>query len=261
MPEILVLCYHGVSHRWPADVSVTPEAFGSQLEMLRRAGYRGSTLVEALTAPRWERTVVVTFDDAFRSTLGLARPILDELELPATVFVPTDYADTDRIMGWSGYEEWLGGEHERELLCASWDHLRDLQGSGWEIASHTRSHPRLTRIDDEALERELVESRRVCERELDRPCVSFAYPYSDQDDRVVEATRRAGYGLAVTVPTSWQAPLPLRWPRVQIDHEDSLQRLRVRIARRRSRGVDTGARLALDGVRRTRAAILSRRAG
>lgn len=255
MSEILVLCYHGVSERWPADVSVTPKAFRAQLEMVARAGYRGATLIDALTAPRWKRTVVVTFDDAFRSTLELARPILDDLKLPATVFVPTDYAGTEAVMGWSGYEEWVGGEHERDLVCATWDHLRDLQSGGWEIGSHTCSHPRLTQVDDAALERELVDSRRICERELDRPCVSFAYPYSDEDDRVAEATRRAGYGLAVTVPTAWQSPLPLRWPRVQIDHEDSLRRLRVRIARRKSREVDAGARLLLGVARRARSAV------
>ena len=196
--------------------------------------------------------MVVTFDDAHRSVLEGARPVLDELGLPGTVFVPTDYADTDRLMGWSGYDHWLGTEHEHELRCLSWPELRGLADAGWEVASHTCSHPRLTTLDDTTLERELVASRQTCEARLGRPVVSLAYPYSDEDDRVVEATRRAGYGLAVTVADGYAAPLPLRWPRINVAHDDTPERLRLRVARRRGALRDAAAGQTLELARRAR---------
>jgi len=241
MSDIVVLCYHAVSRTWPAATSVTPGDLRAQLERFLHRGYHGSTLVDALTAPTAPRIVVVTFDDAHRSVLEIARPVLDALGLPATVFVPTDYAGTQRLMGWAGYERWMATEHAQELRCLSWEELGDLAEGGWEIGSHTCSHPRLTSLDDRALRRELSVSRRICQERLNGPCVSLAYPYADYDDRVLEATRRAGYGLAVTVAAGWAQPLPLRWPRVVVGHGDTARRLQMRLLRR-WRAVDTVVR-------------------
>jgi peptidoglycan/xylan/chitin deacetylase (PgdA/CDA1 family) len=253
MSEVLVLCYHGISEHWPAATSVTPDDLRAHVRLLARAGYRGSTLVDALTVPR-DRTLAITFDDAMSSVVELAKPILDEFDMPATVFVPTDYPGTGRLMGWDGFDGWLGTQHEHELRCMDWDQLRGLASAGWEIGSHTCSHPRLTQLDDAALERELVSSREVCEQQMGTACRSFAYPYSDEDDRVVEATRRAGYALAVTVALRYVQPLPLRWPRVGMNHGESGRRLGMRLFRRRYTALDAGAehtlRLVRRGVRR-----------
>ena len=59
--------------------------------------------------PHGGKTVVVTFDDAYLSVLELARPILDRLGLPATVFVPTDWPARDEPMRWPGIDQWMGG--------------------------------------------------------------------------------------------------------------------------------------------------------
>jgi peptidoglycan/xylan/chitin deacetylase (PgdA/CDA1 family) len=233
MGDVLVLCYHGISETWPAATSVRPGDFEDQLQTLADRGYRGATLAEALTAPSAERTLVVTFDDAHRSVLELAAPAMARLGIPGTIFVPTDYAGTEQPMGWDGYDEWLGTEHERELLCLGWEELRGLGEAGWEIGSHTCSHPRLSRIDDAAIARELSESKRVCEERTGARCVSFAYPYSDYDERAVRAAGEAGYRFAVTVPRRPQAPLPLQWPRVGVFHAESARRVALRARSRR----------------------------
>jgi peptidoglycan/xylan/chitin deacetylase (PgdA/CDA1 family) len=248
--DILVLCYHGVSETWPAAVAVTPANLESQLSLLVGRGYRGSTFCEALTAPRHERTLVVTFDDAFRSVLTQAFPILNRLGLPATVFAPTVYPDSDAPMAWAGYERWLGTSHEQELKCLSWDELRTLRGVDWEIGSHTCSHPRLTTLDDTSLMHELRVSREKCEYEMNEPCYSLAYPYSDYDSRVVRATRQAGYALAATVGVRSSAPLPLQWPRVVVDRKDSATLLRFRAWRRATPLADAAWRSVAPSVRR-----------
>jgi peptidoglycan/xylan/chitin deacetylase (PgdA/CDA1 family) len=176
--------------------------------------------------------LAVTFDDAARSVVQLAAPILDRLGLTATVFVPTGFPDDGRLMAWPGQDEWAATDHADELACMSWDELGDLAGRGWEIGSHTRSHPRLTTLADEALEAELQGSREDCEQQLGRPCASLAYPYSDFDDRVVRAARAAGYQYAATVPREPAAPLPLQWPRVGVYRSDTPLRLAARIWRR-----------------------------
>ena len=82
MSDVLVLCYHAVSSDWEADLSVRPEALESQLALLSGRGYRGATFSRAVTEPPASRTVAVTFDDAYRSVIALARPILEEFGFP-----------------------------------------------------------------------------------------------------------------------------------------------------------------------------------
>jgi peptidoglycan/xylan/chitin deacetylase (PgdA/CDA1 family) len=248
--DILVLCYHSVSPSWPAATNVTPQNLDAQLSHFVHRGYRGATLRDALTAPRDARTLVVTFDDAFHSILGLAFPILDRLGIPGTVYVPTAYPDSEMPMAWEGYDRWLGTPHEHELACMSWHELRTLDASGWEIASHTDSHPRLTTLDDVSLRHELGISRERCEREIQKPCYSFAYPYSDHDSRVVEATREAGYLLGVTVALGSETPLPLQWPRIVVAHGDTALRLQVRAWRRARPSAEAAWRTVKPFVRR-----------
>src|SRR5687768_15757937 len=91
----LVLCYHAVSAEWPAKIAVTPDRLEEQLRLLLRRGYRGATFTEAATAPANGRFLAVTFDDAYRSVLKHAFPIMSRLGLPGTVFVPTNFAGSE----------------------------------------------------------------------------------------------------------------------------------------------------------------------
>jgi peptidoglycan/xylan/chitin deacetylase (PgdA/CDA1 family) len=230
MGDVLVLCYHAVSERWPADLSITPRALEEQLEVLLRRGYRGATFTEAVTGPRHGKVLAVTFDDAYRSVLELGLPILERLGVPGSVFVPTDFAGTERPMSWPGIDQWLGGPFERELVPMSWEELGRLAGEGWEVGSHTCSHPRLTSLEGEAIEAELRVSREVCEQRLGHTCESLAYPYGDHDGRVVEAARAAGYRTAGTLPARFGSRDPLSWPRVGIYQGDETRRFRAKVS-------------------------------
>jgi peptidoglycan/xylan/chitin deacetylase (PgdA/CDA1 family) len=226
--DVLVLAYHAVSERWRADLSVTPARLASQLEGLVARGYRAATFHAAVHAPPHDRTLAVTFDDAYRSILALALPIMQPLEIVGTVFVPTDFTGAKLV--WPGIDEWVGGPHDEELQAMSEDELRTLRDAGWEIGSHTCSHPRLTELDDAALQSELVESRLRCEAILGGPCTTIAYPYGDHDDRVVAATHAAGYDAACTLPERMTRPRPLQYPRVGVYHDDSEARFNAKVS-------------------------------
>ena len=133
MSDVLVLCYHAVSTTWSASLSVTPDRLDWQLRTLLRRGYRATTFFEAVTRPPGPRTLAVTFDDAYRSVREIAFPLLSSLGVPATVFVPTRFPDSPAPMAWPGIEHWLGGPHEGELRCMTWEDLAQLDRAGWEI--------------------------------------------------------------------------------------------------------------------------------
>jgi peptidoglycan/xylan/chitin deacetylase (PgdA/CDA1 family) len=231
--DVLVLCYHAVSEGWPAPLSVTPEVLEEQLEVVVRRGYTGATFESVVGEPPAERTLVVSFDDAFASVGRLAAPILRRLGLPGSLYVVTDHPqEPERPMSWDGIDQWLGTEHEQELRPLSWEGIGELAEEGWEVGSHTRSHPRLSQIHDDAdLAQELEGSRTTLEDRLGRPCRTLAYPYGDHDERVVEAARAAGYVGAGTLPGRFPKATPLTWPRVGIYHDDDLRRFRMKIAR------------------------------
>lgn len=238
--DTLVLCYHALSERFPAQLSTTPELFARQLRRLRSRGYRGVTFSQAAQKPRG-RTVAITFDDGYRSVLQLGLPILQELGWPATIFVPTDFVGSEEPMSWPGIDRWLGGEHESELLPLAWSELAHLASLGWEVGSHTCSHPRLSELDDERLAYELGESKAVCELHLGGSCRSLAYPYGDVNQRVVAAARAAAYSSAAALRPCPR--LPLDWPRVGVYFKDDLTRFSVKCLPlvRRLRGERTSA--------------------
>lgn len=204
----MILCHHGVSESWPTDFSIEPRRLERQLLFLLRRGYRPMTLAAALEERLPGKTVVVTFDDAYRSVLRLGYPILKRLGVPATVFVPTGFATAQEPMAWPGMDEWIGGPFAAELECMSWDELRRLGDAGWEIGSHTRSHRDLRSLEDAEVAAELRGSREDCERELQRPCVSLAYPFSSYDQRVKGIAEESGYAAAAILDNHVVIPRP-----------------------------------------------------
>ena len=178
------------------------------------------TFTEAVGGDVSGKVVAITFDDGYRSVFELAQPILKRFGMPGTVFVPTDFLGREQPMQWPGIDHWSGGEHQHELMPMSWEQARELIDQGWEIGSHTKSHPRLTEISDEALESELRESRLECEHKLGVECRSLAFPYGNHDARVVAAAETAGYSslaalsednpVSLARPTAADRHLPRR---------------------------------------------------
>jgi peptidoglycan/xylan/chitin deacetylase (PgdA/CDA1 family) len=231
LSDVLVLCYHAVSPTWPSVLAVTPDLFERQLEILVRRGYRGATFHDAVHQPPHERTLAVTFDDAYRSVITHAAPVLDRLGLVGTIYVPTTWPDREDPMTWPGIDDWLDTEHRDELVCASWDELRDVAARGWEIASHTRTHPELPALGDAELAEELAASRAAVEERLSAPCRTIAYPYGFQDARVRAAAAHAGYTAGAALSRLYRIGDPMAYPRVGLYPRDDGLRYQAKVSR------------------------------
>lgn len=221
----MILCYHAISETWEDELSIAPAVFERQLRTMLRRRLRPVTIGETLSGRGG--LFHVTFDDAFRS-VGDAVPILKNLCVPATVFAcPAYAADGGRVLD----VRELAGEaetHPTELTTMTWDELRELAESGIEVGSHTLSHAHLTQLSDGELARELSESRERLEDELGRPCRVLTYPYGEEDGRVREATRAAGYKAAFGLPGR-PRPMDLyALPRIGIWRSDSVLRMTLK---------------------------------
>lgn len=250
MNDLLVLCYHAVSPRWQMPYAVTPQRLHAQVRRLLRAGYAPMTAGAALDPAAAGRRLAVTFDDALVSVREHALPVLGALGVPATVFACTGWVGSVEPMT-IGYDRWLGSPHEHELHSLGWDDLAALRAHGWEIGSHTCTHPRLTELDEGALEHELTASRSSLEQRLGAPCRTLAYPHGDCDDRVAAAAAAAGYRLAFTARAGTGAADRLRLPRAVVLHDDGRARLALKtsFAARRLRGSDRAWRVLAGGYR------------
>jgi peptidoglycan/xylan/chitin deacetylase (PgdA/CDA1 family) len=219
----LLLAYHAVG-TWSPALAIPEPALRAQLSLLRRRGYIGLTAAEAERRRRAgtlpARAVVVTFDDGFRSVLR-AKPILDEVGFPATVFAVTSFVESDEALRWPGLEQ-----SEKSL---GWSELELLREAGWEVGSHTATHPLLPDLDDAELDRELVDSRATIEKRLGS-CETLAYPYGRADARTARAAARAGYLAAFTLGRAHRPDEPLRRPRLGLRDVDRGARLRLRLS-------------------------------
>lgn len=212
----LVLCYHAASERWQHELALPAAAISDQVERLLRRGYRPGTAAEVVNGD--PGVLHVTFDDAF-TTVADVLPRLDRLGVTVTVFACSDYAQDGRPFDVPE----LAREAARlpdELATMAWDRLRTVADRGVEIGSHTRTHPHLRRLSDRELEVEVSESRAEFEKELGRPCRFFAYPYGEEDERVREAVRAAGYEAAFALQSDERSVDRYAIPRVALFRSD-----------------------------------------
>jgi len=142
-----------------------------------------STLIDALqghgSVP--PRAVVITFDDGWLTQYENALPILEQRRFTATFFVIT-------------------AQVGRGSMYMNVNELTTLQRAGMLIASHTRTHPNLTKVSDSQLRDEVLGSRQDLQKMLGVSADLFAYPYGSWDKRVAAAVQNAGYRAARAYP-------------------------------------------------------------
>ncbi len=228
MPDVLVLCYHAVSPGWSDPIAVTPKALDFQVRHLLDQGWQPSTFRDAVLAPPARKTLAVTFDDGFASVMTLGAPILESLGVAATVFAPTAFMSGGQTLSWPELSHWLQTPDAGELAAMDWNDLGVLAEQGWEIGSHTRTHPHLLELGKADIEAELAESRDECARQLGRPCDSIAYPFGEVDARVSDAARKAGYSAGASLSRRLERLGPYRYPRVWISNADVEWRFRLK---------------------------------
>jgi peptidoglycan/xylan/chitin deacetylase (PgdA/CDA1 family) len=216
-------------------LAISEDSLESQLRWFRQQGFVGLTFAEcehrraAGNLP--QRSLVITFDDGYASVLR-AKPILDEFGFPATVFIVKSFMETGEPR-WTGIAAWLdsvlASEHAAEMRPLDWNALELLVESGWEVGSHTLSHPHLPSLPDPELARELELSRDWIAQRLGC-CETIAYPYGRADERVSAAARKAGYLCACTLTGAHTADERYRRPRVELRDRDVGLHLAIRVS-------------------------------
>ena len=244
----LVLCYHNVIPDrapgiWGAlGLHMPFSTFAAQMRWL--AATYSVVPLERLVAgvARGENLrgkAAVTFDDAYAGVFTHAWPLLQELDLSATVFVVAQAPGSGRDFWWdhpgvlrnysdARRERWLtrlrgdgtaiiaslGLNGDVSLrpppACrpADWPTITAAARAGLSIGAHSATHRALTTLGRFDLDIEVNDSREVIARHTGVVPEVFAYPYGLSNEHVREVVRAAGYRAAFTLnrgrgPDAW----------------------------------------------------------
>jgi peptidoglycan/xylan/chitin deacetylase (PgdA/CDA1 family) len=165
---------------------VPPDKFESELKLLHDWGYSTITttqLVQAITqgALLPPHPLILTFDDANEDNYTNAFPIMKKYGFTGVLYVPYYFIGTDGKLSVANIEE--------------------MAAAGWEVGSHTLTHPlNFLALNSEQLRREIVASRQMLQTLLNLPILTFAYPAGENSDATVDYVHFAGYiaGMGAT---------------------------------------------------------------
>ena len=225
-----IFMYHNIARaprglkRW-RSLYVSPGAFARQMWLLRRLGYTGLSMADAMPYLRGERhgrIAVITLDDGYVDNLQSALPVLQRYGFTATCYVVS--GSIGRYNQWDA--EKLG--IQKPLMTPA--QLRAWHDGGMEIGAHTRSHPHLTQCSQAQLKDEIAGSKADLEDVLGASVTQFCYPYGNMDDRVAEVTRACGYAAATTTQRGRAIIGTDLWrlPRVQVARHHVLPQFAMR---------------------------------
>jgi peptidoglycan/xylan/chitin deacetylase (PgdA/CDA1 family) len=209
MKPPLILLYHGlgrVPHELdPSNLIVNPEGFREQVVRLKKRGYYFVTVSDfarRIDAKPPRKLCAITFDDGSADNAHVLRDLLEELDVPATIYICPGL---------------LGDPHPFLLDQAGIRlmNLRELQSVAahplFEIGAHTNTHVNISRATREEAYKEMVESKAALEEYTGAIVPTFAYPAGGFSQACPAAAEQAGFVAAVTCGKlgSWR-PYELR---------------------------------------------------
>lgn len=194
--KVVVLLYHRIIDKsvhddW-SNIAVNDTVFRRQIELLDHWGYASVTFEDyfqylegKLDLPK--KMAIITFDDAYEEVYTKALPILQEYGMRAVVFVVGDLSIRESI--------WDKSKGAIFPLLTE-NQIIELKREGFEIGSHSMTHPDLTKLTEEEISQELLRSRMLLEILLNSPIRSFAYPYGFLNGPIKKMAADAGYLFA-----------------------------------------------------------------
>jgi peptidoglycan/xylan/chitin deacetylase (PgdA/CDA1 family) len=172
--------------------------FRAEMAWLHSHGYQAVTIDEVMKA--WyhggtlpAKPIVVTFDNGYPQQVTFAPHVMAKY-------------------GWPGVLNEITENHLAPRQIWPIIHL------GWEVDSHSLTHPELTTAPPAELWAQVHGSRLYLQKTFHVPSNSFCYPSSHYNAAVIAAVKRAGYTNAVTEGDAYATSAdPYLLPRFEIE--------------------------------------------
>lgn len=195
--RVPILYYHRVSEGISLKQGVSPSVLKAQVDYLRRRRYHSigfEDLANHLQSgtPLPPRPIILSFDDGYLDTFTLAYPILKEAGFTATIFVVSGFIGEGSI--------WEGSQGNVVPLMTR-ENILTLSADRFHFGGHTRTHKNLVSLRPEEARNEVEMGKRDLEDLLQKPVYSFAYPYGDFNEQIIDLVKNCGFKAARTVHT------------------------------------------------------------
>jgi len=190
-----VIAYHAVgicpSGEDPHELFVSEGVFEAQMDFLARR--RNVVPLEVIVDGSLRSSkpaVAITFDDAYRSVLDTAAPILSKYGLPSTLFVPT---------AWMGLQNGWIEPPSRPLDIMGPEELLEAERRGISVESHGSAHMKYWEADLSDVEADVRSSIERLTGILGRPPRYLAYPFGPTSVEASRIVERCGLEAAFTL--------------------------------------------------------------
>ncbi len=150
--------------------------------------------------------VLVTFDDGYASWVDVCLPILAKQNIQAVFFVNSGLIDASKESGEQDayVQENLYLRTKRKII--SWEGIQTLNTAGHTVGGHTKTHRRLSGLQEFEQEREIQEDKEQIEEILQSEIFLFAFPFGNRRDYTPvtrEIAREAGYRHVFSTTSSF----------------------------------------------------------
>lgn len=181
MPSLsaVILQYHHVSDDTPKNTSITPAQFKAHLKYLKDNDFTVvplSQIIEKIknNQPLADKTIAITFDDAYIDILNNATPLLNQFNYPYTIFVNPGIIDLNLITN------------------LSWAQLKMLANKGVIIANHGFDHNSIVRNTNNTPEQEwfaketalILKAEAIIKEKTGFSWRYYAYPYGEYSPKI-----------------------------------------------------------------------------
>jgi peptidoglycan/xylan/chitin deacetylase (PgdA/CDA1 family) len=187
-----ILVYHNFSKKRSDKTAVGQDDFEAQMKYLKQNGYHVVSIDQLLDFIDYkeqlpEKSIVITFDDAWRSIFDIALPILIKYDFTATFFIYTDFIGGGKAM--------------------TWKQIETLSKIGFDIQCQTKTHRNLAvpkknesfKEYFKSIEMEIGYPKKLLKKKLNIDCKFLAYPYGETNNLVIALLKKHGYRAAFTV--------------------------------------------------------------
>ena len=194
------------------STNYSPRRFGKLLLFLNDNGVQLVSLEKALQEKK-NCFVAITFDDGYRHLVDILPELMLKLGFIPTVFILTGYiGQTNK---WD-YTHFIKVNYHLDIQS-----IKKLARSGVEFGTHGHRHLDLTACSLNQLNTELIQSKKILEDIIENEITSISYPFGRYDERVIEATLKAGYKYGFTMAFPEESDNDMTLGRIPVYSYDS----------------------------------------
>jgi peptidoglycan/xylan/chitin deacetylase (PgdA/CDA1 family) len=216
------LCYHQILPKATGLFELSTEDFRKQLSLLKVRGYQSlnsQQLLDILTGKTQPigKSVVITFDDGYKSVYEHAFPIMREYGFTGIACVYPEFLNSSGGM--------------------SWNQLQELINASWSVEPHSYSHSDLSKIPGSAaareafFQKEILGPKHTIESKLGNRVLFMVWPYGIYTEETEAFAREHGFAGAMTVDggASYPGLDTFRVKRQVVYRTDTLEKFSIRV--------------------------------